>query len=106
MSFVLITGSSGLIGSESAFFFLKKGFKVIGIDNNLRKTFFGNNGDTIWLRNRLIKDKNYIHFDYDIRNFNSIKKIFKKYKNNISIVIHAAAQPSHDYAKDNLHLRL
>ena len=104
MSIVLITGSSGLIGSESATFFLKKGFKVIGIDNNLRKIFFGKNGDTMWVRNRLIKNKNYTHFSCDIRNASAIKKIFKKYKSNISIVIHAAAQPSHDYAKDNLHL--
>ena len=53
MSIDLITGSSGLIGSESAFFFLKKGFDVIGIDNNLRKTFFGKDGDTIWIKNKL-----------------------------------------------------
>ena len=57
MSIALITGSSGLIGSESAFFFLKKGFDVIGIDNNLRKTFFGKDGDTIWIKNKLIKNK-------------------------------------------------
>jgi len=104
MSIVLITGSSGLIGSESAFFFLKKGFKVIGIDNNLRKTFFGKDGDTLWIRNKLVKNKDYTHFNCDIRNPDSIKNIFKKFKKNISIVIHAAAQPSHDYAKDNLHL--
>ena len=104
MSIVLITGSSGLIGSESAFFFLKKGFKVIGIDNNLRKTFFGKDGDTLWIRNKLVKNKNYTHFNCDIRNPDVIKNIFKKFKKNISIVIHAAAQPSHDYAKDNLHL--
>jgi len=102
VSIALITGSSGLIGSESAFFFLKKGFEVIGIDNNLRKSFFGKDGDTSWIKNKLIKNKKYTHYNCDIRDFNNIQKIFKRYKNNISIVIHAAAQPSHDYAKNNL----
>ena len=104
MSVALITGSTGLIGSESSLFFLNKGFKVIGIDNNLRKTFFGSDGDTSWIKNKLVKNKNYSHYNCDIRNPIAIRKIFSKYKKNISIVIHAAAQPSHDYAKDNLHL--
>ena len=55
MSVVLITGSSGLIGSESVNFFSKKGFDVIGIDNNLRKFFFGSDGSTLWVKNRLKK---------------------------------------------------
>ncbi len=55
MSIVLITGSSGLIGSESVEFFCKKGFDVLGIDNNLRKFFFGNDGSTVWVKNRLKK---------------------------------------------------
>ena len=52
MSVVLITGSNGLVGSESAFFFLKKGFKVIGIDNNFRKKFFGSDGNTLWIQKK------------------------------------------------------
>jgi CDP-paratose 2-epimerase len=101
MKAALITGSCGLVGSESAVFFAKKGFKIIGIDNNCRKVFFGKDGDISWLRNKLKKElKNYKHFNTDIRNFKNVKKIFKKYKKNISLIIHAAAQPSHDWAKN------
>lgn len=102
MSIVLITGSSGLVGSESVNFFSKKGFDVIGIDNNLRKFFFGNEASTIWLKNNLIKkNKKYQHFSIDIRNYGALEKIYKKYKKNISLIIHCAAQPSHDYGKNH-----
>lgn len=102
MSIVLITGSSGLVGSESVNFFSKKGFDVIGIDNNLRKFFFGNDASTIWLKNNLIKkNKKYQHFSIDIRNYGALDKIFKKFKKNISLIIHCAAQPSHDYGKNH-----
>tara|TARA_B100001971_G_C18248902_1_gene576553 strand:+ start:1011 stop:2063 length:1053 start_codon:yes stop_codon:yes gene_type:complete len=101
MSIALITGSSGLIGSESVDFFCKKGFDVIGIDNNLRKFFFGNDGSTTWIKNRLIKkNKNFKSLSIDIRNYSGLEKIFKKYKKNISLIIHCAAQPSHDYGKN------
>ncbi|MDC3097630.1 NAD-dependent epimerase/dehydratase family protein [Candidatus Pelagibacter sp.] len=104
MSVVLITGSHGLVGSESCFFFLKKGYEVIGIDNNIRKRFFGNDGNTNWIKKRLNKIKNYKHYNFDIRDEPKLKKLFHKYNKNISIIIHAAAQPSHDYAKDNIYL--
>ena len=101
MSVVLITGSTGLVGSESVRFFCKKGFDVIGIDNNLRKFFFGKDGSTLWLKNKLLKDfKNFKNFNVDIRNFTSLDKIFKKYSKNISLIVHCAAQPSHDYGKN------
>ncbi len=101
MSVVIITGSNGLVGSESVNFFCKKGFDVIGIDNNLRKFFFGNDGSTTWVKNRLIKkNKNFKNLNLDIRNKIGIDKVFKKYKKNISLVIHCAAQPSHDYGKN------
>ena len=100
MSIALISGSCGLVGSESVEFFAKKGFDVVGIDNNLRELFFGKDGSTIWQRNKLKKsNKKYTHFNTDIRNYNNLEKIFKKYKKNIKIIIHSAAQPSHDYAK-------
>ena len=100
MSIALITGSCGLVGSESVEFFAKKGFDVVGIDNNLRELFFGKDGSTIWQRDKLKKsNKKYTHFNTDIRNYNNLEKIFKKYKKNIKIIIHSAAQPSHDYAK-------
>ena len=99
MKYVLITGSAGLVGSEATRFFLKKGYKVIGIDNNFRKILFGKDGDTDWIKKQLNLNKNYKHYKVDIRKYEQIKKIFKKYKNKISVIIHAAAQPSHDWAK-------
>ena len=101
MSVVLITGSAGLVGSESSNFFAKKGFDVVGIDNNLRKFFFGEDGSTSWIKKNLQKkNKNYKHYNLDIRNYSDLEKIFKKYKKNISLIIHCAAQPSHDYGKN------
>lgn len=98
MKIIIITGSTGLIGSESVKFFSKKGFKVLGIDNNLRKYFFGKDGDTKWQLNNLKKIKNYNHFNYDIRNYKKIENIFKKFGKKIEAIIHCAAQPSHDWA--------
>ena len=101
MSIVLITGSSGLVGSESVNFFSKKGFDVVGIDNNLRKFFFGNGASTNQIKNDLIKrNKKFKNYSIDIRNYNGLEKIYKKYKKNISLIIHCAAQPSHDYGKN------
>ena len=101
MNLALITGSCGLVGSESAVYFSKKKFKVLGIDNNTRKYFFGKDGDISWVKKNLKKNiKNYTHFNADIRNYKSLKKIFSKYKKKIKVIIHAAAQPSHDWAKN------
>ena len=100
MSIVLITGSCGLVGAESTKFFCRKGFDVIGIDNNYRKFFFGIDGDTNWVKKNLLKrHKNYKHFNYNILNYSALEKIFIKYKKSIKLIIHAAAQPSHDLAK-------
>ena len=99
MKIALITGSCGLVGSETSIFFAKKGFKIIGIDNNSRKFFFGKDGDISWVKKKLQRDiKNYNHYQIDIRNYKSLKKIFLKFKKNIRLVVHAAAQPSHDWA--------
>ncbi len=99
MSVVLVTGSCGLIGSETVSFFAEKGFDVVGIDNNMRKSFFGEDGSVLWNQKRLQKaHKNYKHFSVDIRNAIQINKIFKKYAKNIILIVHAAAQPSHDWA--------
>ena len=101
MKIALITGSCGLVGSESSLFFSKKGFQILGIDNNSRKSFFGPDGDITWLKNKLKKQiKEYNHFSVDIRNFKNLEKIFRKYKKKINVIIHAAAQPSHDWAKN------
>ena len=101
MSIALITGSCGLVGSESVEFFSNKGFEIIGIDNNLRQHFFGKDASVIWQKKKLTKKyKKYKHFNTDIRNYNGLKKIFQKFKKNIKIIIHCAAQPSHDYGKN------
>ena len=101
MSLVIITGSTGLVGSEAVNFFCDKGFDVIGVDNNLRKFFFGKDGSTKWVRNKILKrNKNFKNLNLDIRNYEKLKKIFKRYSKNISLIIHCAAQPSHDYGKN------
>ena len=101
MSVALITGSAGLVGSEAVKFFCNKGFDVVGIDNNLRKFFFGNDGSTSWVKKKLEHDyKNFLNYNIDVRNFSNLEKIFKKYKKKISVIIHCAAQPSHDYGKN------
>ena len=100
MSVVLITGSCGLVGSESALFFSEKGFEIVGIDNNSRRFFFGKDGDTGWIKSRLKKSINkYYHYNIDIRSLDLLEKVFKKYGKKISLIIHSAAQPSHDWAK-------
>lgn len=97
MKCALITGSAGLIGSQSVDFFIEKGYIVLGIDNDMRSYFFGENASTKKSSESLIyKHKNYIHHNIDIRNYEELEKIFKNY--NIEIVIHSAAQPSHDWA--------
>lgn len=94
----LITGSAGLIGSESAKFFASKGFEIHGIDNDMRMYFFGKEASTKWslknLKERL-KDK-YTHYNIDIRENEKLIDIFKK--NKFDLIIHTAAQPSHDWA--------
>jgi len=70
----------------------------LGIDNDLRRYFFGKEGSNKWKEKKLKKNKYYNHFSIDIRNKSKINEIFKKYKKKIKAVIHAAAQPSHDWA--------
>ena len=100
MSVVLVTGSAGLIGSETVSYFCDRGFDVVGIDNNFRERFFGSDASTTWNRNSLTKKypKSYTHHDADIRDQSAIDAIFSKYGKAITLVVHAAAQPSHDWA--------
>lgn len=94
---VLVTGSAGLIGSEAVRFFAQKGFKVIGVDNDSRKYFFGPSASTSWNKKKLKNEiKDYTHLDIDIRDERKIEDVFKAYK--IDLIIHTAAQPSHDWA--------
>ena len=104
MSVAIITGSAGLIGSESVAFFAKLGMDVIGIDNDMRRYFFGDHASTSWNRHRLEQEiGNYRHYEVDIRDNAAIKRIFERYGQQISLVIHSAAQPSHDWAAREPH---
>lgn len=99
MSIVVVTGSAGLIGSEAVKRFHAEGYDVVGIDNDMRAYFFGQEASTSWNRERLIRDlPRYQHHSFDIRDFAQIESLFSRYKNEIALVIHAAAQPSHDWA--------
>ena len=103
-STVLITGAAGLIGSESVKRFAAEGFQVIGIDNDLRQWFFGKEASTLGNREKLIKAiPNYQHHDFDIRDRAAVETLFKKIGPEIALIIHTAAQPSHDWAARDPH---
>jgi CDP-paratose 2-epimerase len=94
---VLVTGSSGLIGSEAVTYYDANGHQVVGIDNNMRATFFGEKGDTTWNLNRLQEaTQNFKHYSVDIRDRENLFDLFKN--NSFDLIIHCAAQPSHDKA--------
>lgn len=94
---VLVTGSSGLIGSEAVVHFDRQGHDVIGLDNNMRQVFFGIKGDTTWNRDRLMtQTKHFQHIDLDIRDREGIFRLFQEHA--FDLIIHCAAQPSHDKA--------
>jgi len=102
MSVAIITGSAGLVGSEAVTFFASLGMDVVGIDNGMRAEFFGDAASTKWVRSKLESEiANYTHYEADIRDFNAISAIFKSYRNDIALIIHTAAQPSHDWAATN-----
>jgi CDP-paratose 2-epimerase len=100
VSVAVITGASGLIGSEAAIHFGSLGLDVVGIDNDMRSVFFGPDGSTSWNRNRVQEHlgKKYVHRDDDIRDRAAMLDLFAHYGRTIQIVVHAAAQPSHDWA--------
>jgi CDP-paratose 2-epimerase len=100
VSVVLVTGSAGLIGSETVSYFCERGFDVVGIDNNFRQRFFGADASTTWNRDSLQAKfpKTYTHHDADIRDQSAVDAIFAKYGKAVTLVVHAAAQPSHDWA--------
>lgn len=105
MAVVIITGSAGLIGSEAVKFFADKGMSVVGIDNNMRKSFFGEEACTQWNLQALQRQvPSYQHYDCDIRDNAALEKIFKHYANDIAVIIHCAAQPSHDWAATDPHV--
>jgi CDP-paratose 2-epimerase len=104
MNICIVTGSSGLIGSESVEFFASHFDKVIGIDNNMRSVFFGPDASTEWNTNRLVKHiPNFEHHAIDIRDVKAIESLFARYNKDIKLIIHTAAQPSHDWAARDPH---
>lgn len=99
MSVVLISGAAGLIGSEAAVHFGNQGFHVVGIDNDMRRHFFGDDASVLSNLERLRSAlPAYEHHNIDIRDDMSIKSLFERYGHEIALVIHTAAQPSHDWA--------
>jgi CDP-paratose 2-epimerase len=99
MSIALITGSAGLVGSEATRHFAKRGLDIVGVDNDMRSVFFGNEASTSWMARDLAQTlPNYVHSAVDIRDQGEIFNIFRRYGREIKLVIHTAAQPSHDWA--------
>jgi CDP-paratose 2-epimerase len=99
MRTIIVTGSAGLIGSETVKRFAKEGAKVVGIDNNMRTQFFGAEASTKKTRDDLIANiRGYDHYDLDIRDAHSVAELFKTYSGKIDAIVHTASQPSHDWA--------
>jgi len=99
MDVAIVTGSAGLIGAEATRFFSQAGFTVVGIDNDMRREFFGDDASTAWSVERLKSTiPTYQHHAADIRDYDAIEEIFAEYAGDIRLVIHTAAQPSHDWA--------
>src|SRR6266581_846731 len=99
MTVAIITGSAGLVGSEAASYFASLGMEVVGIDNGMRAEFFGPEASTDWVRDRLCAElPRYRHYAIDIRDADAISSLFRHYGRDIALVIHSAAQPSHDWA--------
>lgn len=99
MKVAVVTGSAGLIGSEACKFFHRQGFFILGIDNNMRQYFFGDTASTANMEQQLGSSlSNYRHLPIDIRDFSELEKVFSDYSSDIKVIIHTAAQPSHDWA--------
>lgn len=105
MTKVLITGSAGLIGSEAAKHFAKKGYEIVGIDNDMRAVFFGAEASTQWNLKNLSTalGGKYTHYDVDIRDNPALDGVFKTHASSLKAIIHTAAQPSHDWAAKDAH---
>src|SRR5437868_14352964 len=99
MRTIIVTGSAGLIGSETVKRFAKEGAHVVGIDNDMRAQFFGAEASTKKTRNNLIANvRGYEHYDLDIRDASAVAELFKSYSGKIDAIVHTASQPSHDWA--------
>jgi CDP-paratose 2-epimerase len=104
MSIALVTGSAGLIGSETCKRFHAEGLEIAGLDNDMRARFFGPEASTSATRQWLEKTlKGYTHHGVDIRDFDAVKRVFGHYGSNVRVIVHTAAQPSHDWAAREPH---
>ena len=107
MSVAIITGSGGLVGSEAVTHFAALGLDIVGIDNDMRREFFGDGASTEWMRAELERTvSGYTHVTADIRDRSAIDAVFRRYGADIALVIHAAAQPSHEWAVRDQHTYL
>ena len=105
MSIALVTGSAGLIGSETSKRFHAEGMEIVGLDNDMRAEFFGPEASTLSTRQRLESVlPRYTHQSIDIRDFEAVKKVFERYGAEIKVIVHTAAQPSHDWAARAPHI--
>jgi CDP-paratose 2-epimerase len=100
MSIAIITGSAGLIGSEATRHFAGQGLDIVGVDNDMRARFFGADASTRWQRRHLKSELGfqYHHVNADIRDTAKIDRLFRRYGKDVALVVHTAAQPSHDWA--------
>lgn len=99
MSVAIVTGSAGLVGSETSRCFHERGLEIVGLDNDMRARFFGAEASTH--KNRLRLEESlvgYQHHDVDIRDAPAIARLFERYGREVSVIVHTAAQPSHDWA--------
>jgi len=95
----IVTGSAGLIGAEAVRFLCRQGMTVVGIDNDMRREFFGDDASTLWARQQLEEQfSNYLHREVDIRSVDGVNRIFAEFGRDTELIIHTAAQPSHDWA--------
>jgi CDP-paratose 2-epimerase len=104
MKTAIVTGSGGLVGGESARYYLQQGWRVVGVDNDMRARFFGPEASTRWHLDELKESfPGYVHIDADIRDLAAMDRLFAGYGSDIGLVVHTAAQPSHDWAASDPH---
>lgn len=101
----IVTGSAGLVGAESVRFLCRQGLTVVGIDNDMRREFFGDDASTLWARRQLEEQfPAYIHREVDIRSREDVNRVFAEFGDDTELIIHTAAQPSHDWAAKAPHV--
>lgn len=99
MNVIVVTGAGGLVGSEAVRYYAGRANLIVGIDNDMRAQFFGHEASTAWSVKQLREQyPNYRHYSVDIRDSEAVGRIFDEYGTDVTLVVHAAAQPSHDWA--------